>query len=606
MSRRHAKQLIVALVVILGALAHTVIGAAPQAVADSTSTGNVTKDHPVILVHGWTGEPLEVTKTLLKNKFDGGGWQFFAFDYSKYNTLWAADAHIWKHLVEYITEISGKQRAAGGDGLVYLVTHSMGGLVARFASVRPGVAPLIGGVVTVGTPHQGSPWGNAAAGAWAKLVEVMKDNSTDPGWGSLARICLAPHSGGEELPAGCASPPYFPSGIPVEQIAGNVVVERRYFGLHAYDVNVGGDGVVPTSSANGYIGSAAGPKPRGSFTPTQVDCRIPENALVSAGSSPIAVPWQYLTDANLLDQLTDARVGLTVAALVTRIQLAGDTCSHMAMMTNSEMVSKMAASLSSLAAKHAPMTMSRLKSVRVPRLCDHAAGKLNNGSLDLNEHEGYVQLDTKLSLVGEIVPGQPDGAAAVFHCNQGGIGWPDPLVFYDNLGRILGTFDTGDVGAMAGRQQVSQVNLDRRTIAIGVQAVPLKGDNEPWGSSRARVTYEWNPDKSVMSRRTIAIEYPDPKARQLAQALNNSDLSAARRLSPSSTADQLTPPSDTSVKFDHCVGALSGEYTAEFRGMQRGCLIKYFYRDGNYSDYMAIMELRTSGWTIVAYRNVGG
>lgn len=606
MKPRQAKQFLVALLVTLGTLVHTLIGAAPQAVADSTSTDHVTKDHPVIIVHGWTGEPLKDTKTLLETKFNSGGWQFFAFDYSKFNTSWAADAHIWQHLVEYITDISEKQKAAGGDGQVYLVTHSMGGLATRFASVRTGMASRIGGVVTVGTPHQGSPWGNAAEGTWARFVEYKAGKFTDPGWGSLARVCLAPHKGGQELPAGCASPPYFPSGIPVEQIAGNVVVERRYFGLHAYDVNVGGDGVVPTSSANGYIGSAAGPKPRGSFSPTQVDCRIPENALVSAGTSPIAVPWQYFTDINLLDQLTDARVGPAVAVLVVRIQLAGDTCSHMTMMTNAEMVSKIAESLSSLAARQAPMSLSRLKSIRVPSLCDHAAGKLKNGSLDLNEREGYVQLDTDLSLIGEIVPGRPDGAAAVFHCSQGGIGWPDRVVFYDNLGGILGTFDTGTVGVMAGRQQVSRVTLDHSTVTVGVQAVPLKGDNELWGSSRATVTYGWNSDTRAMNRARIAIEYPDPKARQLAEALNNRDLGAARRLSPSSTVDQLTPPSGASVKFSHCVGPSSGEYTPEFNGMQRGCLIKYFYRNGNYSDYMAVMELKARGWTITAYRNVGG
>lgn len=608
MNPRHARQVIIALVVILGAVAHAMSGAAPQALADSTPTDHVTKDHPVVLVHGWTGGPANDTKALLEEKLRGEGWQFFAFDYSKFNTLWAADAHIWKKLADYITEISKEQHAAGGDGRVYLVTHSMGGLAARFAAAHlddPTV--VIGGVVTVGTPHQGSPWGNAAEGAWGKFIEaVLHGKFADPGWGSMARVCLAPHKGDDELPPGCAVPPYFPSGIPVEQIAGNVVVERSYFGVHAYDVTVGGDGVVPATSANGYLGSAAGAKPRGSFSPTQVDCRIPENAVVSAIGSQIAVPWQYFTDANLLDQLADARVGLVVAFLLGRILIAGDTCSHMTMMTNGPVVDKMAESLSSLAAKHSPMTMARLKSIRVPRLCDHAAGKLKNGQLPLSEREGYVTLDTERTRVGAIVPGQPDGAAAVFHCSQGGIGWPDVVVFYNNLGGILGTFDTGDIGSTGGRQQVSQVTLGHSTVTIGVGAVPLKGDNELWGTSRATVTYGWNAGRRVMSRGAVAIEYPDPKARQLAQALNRRDLNAARKLSPSSTEEQLTPPTGASVKFDHCVGAVSGEYTEEFRGNQRGCLIKYFYENGNYSDYMAVMALQPEGWTITAYRNVGG
>lgn len=607
MSSRRARQAIIALLVILGVLGSTVSSAAPLAVADSTPTDHVTKDRPVILVHGWTGGPLSDTKALLEKKFHGEDWQFFTYDYSKFNTLWAADAHIWKGLANYITEISEKQHDSGGDGLVYLVTHSMGGLAVRFAAAHlDDPAGVIGGVVTVGTPHQGSPWGNAAEGGWARLNEYKIGKFTDPGWASMARVCLAPHKGDEVLPDGCAVPPYFASGIPVEQIAGNVVVERRYFGVHAYDVNVGGDGVVPTSSANGYIGSAAGAKPRGSFSPTQVDCTIPENWLVSVGASPIAIPWQYFTDINLFDQLTNAQIGPTVFILLARISFASDACSHMGMMENAAVVDKMAESLSSLAAKHSPMTMTRLKSTRVPRLCDHAAGKLKNGELPLSKRDGYVMLDTKRTRVGEIVPGQPEGAAAVFHCSQGGIGWPDMVVFYNNLGGILGTFDTGDIGSTAGRQQVSQVTLGHSAVTIRVVAVPLKGDNELWGTSRATVTYEWNTGRRVMSRGAVAIEYPDPKARQFAKALNRHDLNAAQRLSPSSTEEQLTPPAGTSVKFDHCVGALSGEYTEEFQGHQRGCLIKYFYENGNYSDYMAVMDLQPEGWTIVAYRNVGG
>lgn len=527
MKPRLARWGMVAAMSVLALLANSLggIATAPEAIADSTSLDHISKARPVILVHGWagTGPSMEKTKELLGKEL-GEGWQLLIFDYGMNNTLWAGSQEIWEPLSVYIKQVSAKQHTAGGDGLVYLVTHSMGGIAARFASVQPGVAPLIGGVATVGTPHQGSPWGNAAAGTWGKLVEVLKGRFRDPDVGTLARICLAPQSKGRGLPAECAAPPYFPAGIPVEQIAGSVVLERRYFGVHAYDITVGGDSVVPTSSANGYIGSAEGPNPRGSISPTQVDCKINEKALLSARYSLIVVPWQLLTDSSLLDQLMDDRVGSVVAVLLGRILIAGDSCSHMAMMTNSAVVRQLAGSLSTLAEKHAPMTISRLRSARIPSLCEHAAGKLKNGSLKMGEHDGYVQLDTALSQIGAIVPGQPEGAAAVFHCSQGGVGWPDYVVFFDNRGTSIGSFDSAIVGVTGGRQQVTRVAIERSSVRIEVQAVPLKGDNELWGTSRATVTYGWNAGARNMSQGRIVVSYPDPVARQFAQALNQRDL----------------------------------------------------------------------------------
>ena len=180
MSVRLRRVILAMMVVCLMAQGLQALVTAPAARADSSPISGISKAaHPVILVHGWTGGPLQDTRRLLEKSI-GSGWQFLLFDYSSDNTLWAADKAIWGPLADYIRRVSAAHKSAGGDGLVYLVAHSMGGLAIRFASVQPGVSEAIGGVVTVGTPHQGSPWGNAAAGAWGKLVEVTGGKLFDP------------------------------------------------------------------------------------------------------------------------------------------------------------------------------------------------------------------------------------------------------------------------------------------------------------------------------------------------------------------------------------------------------------------------------------------
>lgn len=586
---------------------HSLLQVAPVAFADSSSTDGLTKAHPVILVHGWTGAPMEDTMKPLYDRLGRDDWQVLLFDYSKYSTMWAAEPAISALLANYILLVSQKQKDAGGDGLVYIVAHSMGGLAARFASVRPGVASVIGGFVTVGTPHQGSPWGNANEGAWGQALELSKQMVALPQFGSLARVCLAVHKPGQGLPAGCKPPPYFPSGVALEQIAGSVVVERRYFGLHAYDITIGGDGVVPTWSAIGYIGSGLGSKPKGSFSPFQVDCRLPDTAIVTSPvGSLLVADWRLLTDGHVIDQMTSEQVGPLVAGILVRISLAGDSCSHMAMMTNGATIDQIADSLGSLAAKHAPMTMARLRTVRVPSLCEHAAGKLVGGKLKIDPSHGYVQLDTSRSQIGTIVPGQPNGAVALMHCSQGGVSHPDTALFYDNTGTLVGRFDSGDVGAMGGRQTISRAVIQQGSVRIDIDAVPLSGDNELWGTSRASAVFGWNAGRRETSQRRLDISYPDPVAQLFAKALNNRDTTTAARLSPSSSTSDLIPPAGAKVRFDHCVGTQSDEYGEDVYPAQRGCLITYLYSDGNYSDYMAGMELRDNGWAIVFYRNVGG
>lgn len=581
---------------------------AASAHADNTDVTGLSGDaHPVILVHGWTGEPMQDTRALLEKSM-GKGWQFLLFDYRPVNVLWAGDPNVFMPLANYIKLVSDKSRQAGGDGLVYLVAHSMGGLAIRFAANVPGVAQDIGGVVSIGTPHQGSPWGTADGG-WGTLAEIVRGRFVLPGAASLARVCLAQHKAGAGLPAGCAPPPYLPAGIALQQIAGNVIVERSYFGLHAYDVTVGGDGIVPASSANGYIGSASKKNPRGSFAPIRLDCRITDSTLASVAVGGVAVPWQLFSDSALLDQLMSEKAGFYAAILLGRIMMVKDSCSHVAMMTNGPILKQVSNSLNYLVARNAPMTMQALKSVEVPSLCDHKPGRLKNGVLKGNGHNGDVSLIPEFSKLGLQIPGRPDGAVAAIRCSQGGIGWPDKLLFYDNMGTLIGQFDTGDVGSSAGRQTIDSVTLNRSTTQVGITAVPLAGDNELWGTSHATASYSWNADKRRMQQTRLSISYPDPTGKRLVEALNKRDRATVSNLAPAAMSTELFPSTYVrKVTFAGCIGQYSNAafaYLLDSFG-ERGCVVHYLYADGEYSVYMAVMRRENESWKVADYLSVAG
>jgi alpha-tubulin suppressor-like RCC1 family protein/pimeloyl-ACP methyl ester carboxylesterase len=227
-----------------------------QSSATTVLSGLNASMHPVILVHGWTGKPLTDTQRLLQAKL-GDGWAMFQFDYHAFSNQWADVPQIAACLATYIADLSAAHTAAGGDGKVYLVGHSMGGLAARFAASprwggRP-VAGLIGGVVTLDTPHGGSPWGNTPD---ALIFEALKGFPNPFAAGAVdASRCLALHQGATGMPPGCDVPPYLAKSIPITQIAGVLTVDRTLFGYHLYDISMGGDTVVPLDSEAGYIGS---------------------------------------------------------------------------------------------------------------------------------------------------------------------------------------------------------------------------------------------------------------------------------------------------------------------------------------------------------------
>ncbi len=314
--------------------------------ASSPADGLVRQAHPVVLVHGWRGGPMGQTRTLLEERLPSG-WQFLLFDYNRASGQWASAPAVAGCLAAYLDRVSDTHAAAGGDGVVYIVTHSMGGLATRFALAPKygGIDNLgsrIGAVVTLATPHRGSPWGNSGL---ANLLNSFMLDAVPPG-ASAAGRCLAVHDAGRGLPDGCAPPPYMPATLPLmQQVEGAARIARTFFGVPAYDIVLGGDSIVTSPSASGYVGSAAGDYPRTRVRIETVPCRSDWNALIAEAGARSRNPVIALTAALAQMKVDEAALeavqnGTASPALVELIAVANAfmPCSHIGIATSNEAI----------------------------------------------------------------------------------------------------------------------------------------------------------------------------------------------------------------------------------------------------------------------------
>ena len=255
----------------------------------------------------------------------------------------------------------------------------------------------------------------------------------------------------------------------------------------------------------------------------------------------------------------------------------------------------------------------QLKSLPVPSMCDNPAGKLVNGTLPGH----HVYLNSAASKLGQIKKGGGKEAVAAFWCSQGGIGWADHLVFYSADGKIIGHFDTASVGARAGRQGVHKVSINSKGIVtVNLIAVPLKGDNELWGSAGAKLTFKWDAKKGKVVRVSKKI-YSDVKgtAKKVLSLVKSGKLTQAKKYAKSSVVKELakywksikkenkesTIKRKGSIKIGRCGGVFS--YVDGYQLYEpflpygsRGCEVIFTwpvhkgYRDSFTSLYLVVLD----------------
>lgn len=111
---------------------------------------------PVLLVHGYLGTPAS-WDPLVPALHRAGFADVCTFGYNALAStipLLAAD----------VVRAADQAMERSGKGGIHLVGHSLGGLVIRYAVQRLGLCAAADGVVTVATPHRGSPFATVAPG----------------------------------------------------------------------------------------------------------------------------------------------------------------------------------------------------------------------------------------------------------------------------------------------------------------------------------------------------------------------------------------------------------------------------------------------------------
>lgn len=517
-TRPHATLAMMALLLLIHVLVAPAAAADPQCSTNpSPPRGLVREAHPVVLVHGWRGDPMQSTRKALEDTGMGdSGWQFLLFDYHSASDEWAASDSVAVCLARYLQQVSKAHQSAGGGGRVYVVTHSMGGLALRFALARdPDLAKRVGGVVTLDTPHQGSPWGNsgqyAEAVDWLNTTTMGGDLGPVPEPNSRASRCLAVHNGGRGLPSGCEAPPYLPTTIPVAQISGEAIVERTFFGWHAYDLIVGGDGIVPSSSSTGYLKSAAGDTVGRVVSIAPVPCRKDMSALLAEAAArrgPIlglaGALGQMWYDGKALDAVMAGRADFASLQFLL-VTSAFMPCGHTQITTMADAIDRTAEALRTMTA---PLTAADLRSAPVPALCGFPRGTLANGVLPgipasrgipptLTPAFGGQDPDDLMAL-GDLNGDGVGDAAAVVNCNAGGVSWPDNIVFWARRGQgpvVLGAYEMAEAVGDARNGTLELTYAEGSVTVNSLDARPF--DAGCCASGRATVTLRWDGSRIV-------------------------------------------------------------------------------------------------------------
>ena len=205
---------------------------------------------PVVIVHGFRSDEgaMSGLVAILENTQVDVAVE--PFDYGAYSTSWVTHEQIGPKLRERLLCLADASMASGGLGRVVVVGHSMGGLATRHAlSTDPGdgrgqLVEEIALVATIGTPHEGSLWGNVAGPAFhlKRSLNTQMWGHPTPLAGSSAASALAVRSSQlGELPG-------FPDGVPVRALASEYIGQSRFLFFRSPEVRIG-DAVVSRPSA---------------------------------------------------------------------------------------------------------------------------------------------------------------------------------------------------------------------------------------------------------------------------------------------------------------------------------------------------------------------
>jgi hypothetical protein len=292
---------------------------------------------PVVLVHGWTGRPMTGTAKQLRSALPER-ISTFTFDYQSWSARWAATPNVAACLADYVNAVAAAYAGKGGDGRVLVVAHSMGGIAIRYAMsgtvARPVTARTVPYVFTFDTPYEGSPFGGPNLLAGLKEIPQEIAHPLTLLAGSDGGLCLAGHHGVEPLPLPCGPvPAYFPAGLTLFEMGGDITVDRDVLGVRMYTVPIASDGIVSLHSSHGYLTSGpAATAPAGNVIVHSLtdSCTVGDSQILQTLTDayfPEVEAIDYMTLRNLQDggpvspATKSVLLGATVAASCGHVQI---------------------------------------------------------------------------------------------------------------------------------------------------------------------------------------------------------------------------------------------------------------------------------------------
>lgn len=420
---------------------------------------------PVVLVHGWTGrgEDLHPLGDALQREY-GGDIAVRYFDYWSDSVRWAAEPQIAACLADYLHRASAQ---AGVPAVV--VAHSMGGLATRFAgspdhAARPITSDQVSEVVTIATPHRGSPWGGQMVSTGQELWVILLSYGAMPPAG-LADLCLALHDAGAGLDDPCDPPPYLPAGINLVQIEGENFLHRDLMGIRLYSIDQRGDGIVLEDSAGLYAGSAGQPTPTGYRLANETvscDARASERKshlvrFLQEGEDHFVVAWvRTLTDGATMDSILAGKLDLLSGPQWLATALLSD-CGHTRITDHPETVQHAIAAVDRAVTANAVPTGPRL--YEVPASCEQPSQNLAIGHTE-KDGKGY-------NLAGP-VDWPAHGVEVVgYFCSRGGPTWPGILLFYQG-GVLQGELPLKELEPLVyrGEFQMEQARVEGERVVV--------------------------------------------------------------------------------------------------------------------------------------------
>jgi pimeloyl-ACP methyl ester carboxylesterase len=175
---------------LLGAGCSDSLDDASQGSGDEISAGTAAK-YPIVLVHAfyattsnnWSMEPV-------KSIFEKQGYSVYLASVSPFAGSPKRGAELGQEIDRIIQTHCGTKHAKGetaaaciGRMKVHLIGHSQGGLDARYAVGKLGFDQKVVSVTTMGSPHRGTPLGDAAL-RWLKDPRVRAGQAPNSAFGA--------------------------------------------------------------------------------------------------------------------------------------------------------------------------------------------------------------------------------------------------------------------------------------------------------------------------------------------------------------------------------------------------------------------------------------